>query len=96
MSSLIFRPIVTEKMTSLGEKNQYAFEVDIKANKIEVQKVIEKKFNVKVLSVRISNNKGKAKSQFTRKGKFDGRTKSWKKAFVTLRKEDKIEFFENI
>jgi large subunit ribosomal protein L23 len=96
MSKIIFRPIVTEKMTALAGKNQYAFDVDGRANKLEVQKAVEKIFNVKVESVRTTNIKGKAKSQMTRKGAFSGRTSNWKKAYVTLRAGDKIDFFEHV
>lgn len=94
--SIILRPIVTEKMTELETKRQYAFEVDRNANKIEIQKAIEKKFNVTVLSVRTINYKGKQKTQLTRRGRFSGKTAKWKKAIVTLKEGDKIEFFENI
>lgn len=94
--SIILRPIVTEKMTELEDKQQYAFEVDRNANKIEIQKAIEKKFNVTVLSVRTINYKGKQKTQLTRRGRFTGKTAKWKKAIVTLKEGDKIEFFENI
>ena len=96
MLSIIYRPIVTEKMTRLGEHGQYAFEVETKANKIDVLHAIEKKFNVKVESVRTMRIHGKTKAQMTRKGRFEGKTRHWKKAIVTLRKGDKIEFFENV
>ena len=52
MVSILVRPIITEKMTELGDKRQYAFEVPPSVNKIEVCKAVEKKFNVKVTSVR--------------------------------------------
>ena len=96
MISILCRPIVTEKMTALGEKGQYAFEVDFSANKIEVLHAIEKKFNVKVESIRTMTMKGKTKSQSTRKGIFKGKMRHWKKAIVTLQKGEKIEFFENV
>ncbi len=96
MMGILNKPIVTEKMTQLETQRQYAFEVDRKSNKIEIQKAIEKKFNVKVLSVRTINFKGKQKTQMTRRGRFSGKTAQWKKAIVTLKEGDKIEFFENI
>lgn len=95
-TGILLRPIVTEKMTELESKHQYAFEVERNANKIEIQKAIEKKFNVTVLSVRTINYKGKQKTQMTRRGRFTGKTSQWKKAIVTLKEGDKIEFFENI
>ena len=96
MKAILKRPIVTEKMTALQEKGQYAFEVDMQANKISIAQAVEKKFNVKVLDVRTSRHKGKTKSQMTRKGRFPGRTSAWKKAIVRLKEGDKIQFFQNV
>jgi len=96
MREILKRPLITEKMTSLEAKRQYAFEVDSEANKIEIAKAVEKKFRVKVESVRTMTQKGKAKSQLTRRGRFSGRTAHWKKAVVTLREGDKIEFVESV
>jgi large subunit ribosomal protein L23 len=96
MIGILVRPIITEKMTELGEKRQYAFEVPISVNKIEVGKAIEKKFNVKVTSIRTVLVKGKRKSQMTRRGRFEGHTKTWKKAIVTLKEGDKIDYFGNV
>ncbi len=96
MSSILRRPIVTEKMTALQEKGHYAFEVAPSANKIDIAKAVEKKFNVTVLSVRTQRLKGKVKSQMTKKGRFPGRTSSWKKAIVRLKEGDQIQFFENV
>jgi large subunit ribosomal protein L23 len=96
MIGILKRPIVTEKMTVLQEKGQYAFEVQPDANKIAIAKAVEKKFNVTVLSVRTSRHKGKSKSQLTRRGRFAGRTSQWKKAIVRLKEGDKIEFFQNV
>jgi large subunit ribosomal protein L23 len=96
MTGILKRPIVTEKMTALQEKGQYAFEVVLSANKIEIARAVEKKFNVTVLDVRTSRHKGKSKSQMTRKGRFAGRTPAWKKAIVRLKDGDKIQFFQNV
>ncbi len=96
MTGIIFRPIVTEKITGLQEGRQYAFEVDTAANKIEIARAVEKKFNVTVLSIRTMVQKGKSKSQLTRRGRFTGRTSHWKKAIVTLKEGEKIEFFQNV
>jgi large subunit ribosomal protein L23 len=96
MIGILVRPIITEKMTELGEKRQYAFEVPVTVNKIEVGKAIEKKFNVKVTSIRTVMVKGKRKSQMTRRGRFEGHTKTWKKAIVTLKEGDKIDYFGNV
>ncbi len=96
MIGILYRPIVTEKMTNLQEKGLYAFEVDPAANKIDIARAIEKKFSVTVTNVRTMNYKGKAKSQMTRRGAFRGRTPRFKKAIVTLKEGDKINLFENI
>jgi large subunit ribosomal protein L23 len=96
MIGILKRPIVTEKLTDLQDKGFYAFEVEKDANKIEIARAVEKKFNVTVVRVRTIRHKGKAKSQMTRKGRFAGRTPAWKKAIVRLKEGDKIELFENV
>lgn len=96
MVKILHRPLVTEKIVELKDQRQYAFEVEQGANKIEIMKAIEKKFNVTVTSVRTMNVKGKRRAQLTRRGRFEGRTAGWKKAIVTLKEGDKIEFFENV
>ena len=96
MIEILKRPIVTEKITALQDKGQYAFEVAITANKISIARAVEKKFHVTVLDVRTMRHKGKPKTQLTKKGRFAGRTASWKKAIVRLKEGDKIEFFQNV
>ena len=96
MIGIIYRPIVTEKITELQEKRQYAFEVDPTANKISIARAIAKKFNVTVTSVRTMNYKGKTRTQMTKRGRFTGKTSHFKKAVVTLKEGDKIEFYENV
>jgi large subunit ribosomal protein L23 len=95
MAEIIARPLLTEKMTRLQEARQYAFEVPASANKIEIGQAVQKKFKVTVTSVRTQRIKGKEKVQLTRRGRFAGRKRSWKKALVTLKAGDKIDFFEN-
>jgi large subunit ribosomal protein L23 len=95
MVGILLRPIITEKMTALGDARQYAFEVPLTSNKIEIGKAVEKKFNVTVNSVRTVRVKGKRKTQLTRRGRFEGWTKTWKKAIVTLKEGDKIDYFGN-
>jgi large subunit ribosomal protein L23 len=96
MPDIIAKPILTEKMTRLQEARQYAFEVPVSANKIDIERAVEKKFKVTVTSVRTQRIKGKEKVQLTRRGRFSGRQRSWKKALVTLKTGDKIDFFENV
>ena len=84
-------PKMTEKTLSLKEEaNQFAFEVDQRANKIQIKESIEKSFKVSVLKVRTMNVRGKKK----RLGRYQGRKSSWKKALVTLKEGDTIEYFE--
>jgi large subunit ribosomal protein L23 len=88
---IVRRPLVTEKSTQQKESsNQYAFEVDRKANKIEIQSAVEHLFKVKVVDVRTSNILGKIK----RMGRKYGKRPDWKKAIVTLKEGDRIDFFE--
>ena len=88
---IIRRPLVTEKSTRQKESDhQYAFEVRRDANKIEIQSAVERLFKVKVLQVRICNVLGKEK----RLGRKLGKRPDWKKAIVTLREGDRIDFFE--
>ncbi len=88
---IIIRPLVTEKISNLQEtENKVAFVVDRSANKIEIRKAVENKFNVQVKKVATINMKGKMK----RLGRFEGRRSNWKKAVVTLREGFTIDFFE--
>jgi large subunit ribosomal protein L23 len=96
MSAILKRPLITEKMTALADKRQYAFEVDLNANKIEIARAIEKKFNVTVESIRTIRSKGKRKSQMTKRGRIPGKRADFKKAIVTLKLDQKIDFFENV
>ena len=90
---LILRPLITEKATRLKEaSNTICFEVDRSANKIEIARAVTKLFGVKVESVRVANRDGKWK----RMGRFAGRRKAWKKAYVRLAPDQKIEFFEGV
>jgi large subunit ribosomal protein L23 len=88
---VIIRPLVTEKLSNLTEKqNQYGFVVSSEANKIEIKRAIEMKFGVKVKSVRTVNVLGKVKTL----GRFSGRRSNWKKAIVSLESGQKITLFE--
>jgi large subunit ribosomal protein L23 len=90
---IIQRPLITEKSNRQKEqRNQIAFIVNPKANKIEIRQAVEKLFKVKVLNVHTMNIVGKQK----RVGRFMGWTSDLKKAIVTLREGDRIEFFEGV
>jgi large subunit ribosomal protein L23 len=89
-------PMYTEKMANLQDSlNQYAFKVSKEANKIEIKDIVEKRFDVKVKSVRTMTVNGKMRQQMTRKGRFYGRRASWKKAIVTLESGQSLDLFEN-
>ena len=88
---VIREPKLTEKTLSLKEEvNQFAFSVDPRANKIQIKESIEKSFKVSVLKIRTMNVRGDKK----RLGRHEGRKSSWKKALVTLKEGETIEFFE--
>jgi len=89
---VILEPVVTEKSTrARQEKNQVSFVVARDATKIEIRNAVEKLFNVGVTAVRTMHVEGKMK----RLGRFQGRRASWKKAIVTLKEGQTIEFFEH-
>jgi large subunit ribosomal protein L23 len=90
---IIKRPVVTEKTGIQKEaSNQVTFEVDRKANRVEVRRAVERIFNVKVDEVRTMQVRGK----FKRRGRVLGKRRDWKKAIVTLRAGERIEFFEGV
>ena len=94
---ILIKPLVTEKMTILGEKlNRYGFIVDRSANKIEINAAVEQMYGVTVAEVNTVNYHGKKKSRYTKAGLLSGRANHYKKAFVTLAGEDKIDFYSNI
>lgn len=95
--NIIFKPIVTEKMTAMSEKfNRYAFVVDRKADKIQIKKAIEDLYGVEVESVNTLIQRGKDASRHTKSGLIKGRKNSYKKAIVQLKGEHTIDFFSNI
>ena len=94
---IIIKPIVTEKLTAQGEKlNRYGFIVDRKANKLQIKEEVEKLYNVSVASVNTVNYHGKRKSRYTKSGLLRGRENHYKKAFITVAGDDKIDFYANI
>ncbi len=94
---IIIKPIVTEKMTELGEKlNRFGFVVDKRANKLQIKSAVEEMYNVTVTSVNTMVYGGKTKSRYTKSGVITGRTNSYKKAIVTLAEGENIDFYSNI
>lgn len=91
MIDVLKRPIITEKAMKNSEQGQYVFEVVREANKLEIKKAVEHMFEVDVVSVRTAIIKGKNKVRMTRRGMMRGRTRTIKKAYVTLKAGQKIE-----
>ena len=90
---VIKRPLITEKTSIQKETaNQLTFEVDRKANRVEIKRAVENIFNVNVAGVRTMQVKGKVK----RRGRTLGKRRDWKKAIVTLMPGERIDFFEGV
>ena len=96
--AVIIKPLVTEKMTAMTEKmpNRFGFIVRPDANKLEIKKEVEALYNVKVVDVNTMKYQGKSKRRYTRSGLLTGRTNAYKKAIVTLKDGDTIDFYSNI
>ena len=90
---IVIRPLITEKTSIQKEvNNQITFEVDRRANRVEIKKAIENIFNVNVAGVRTMQVKGKTKQR----GRIVGKRRNWKKAIVTLMPGERIDFFEGV
>jgi len=95
---IIIKPIVTEKMTTITGKfpNRFGFRVSPDANKVEIRKAVEAMYQVTVVDVNTMNRSGKIKSRYSKSGVVSGRQDAYKKAIVTLKKGETIDFFSNI
>ena len=95
--NILIKPVITEKMTEQSETfNRFAFVVDRYANKIEIKKAVEETYDVTVESVRTMVCIGKKRTRGTKSGVISGRTKTYKKAIVSLSEGDTIDFYSNI
>jgi len=95
--SIIIKPVITEKMTAQGEKyNRYGFVVDSSANKVQIKNAVEKLYGVSVETVNTHNYIGKVKSRNTTQGLAIGRVNKSKKAIVTLKQGETIDFYASI
>jgi|SRR5574344_210259 large subunit ribosomal protein L23 len=94
----IIKPLVTEKMTKITEKqnNVFGFIVRPEANKLEIKKEVEGLYNVTVTSVNTIRYAGKRQSRYTKAGMVKGQRNAFKKAIVTLKDGDTIDFYSNI
>lgn len=94
---IVIKPLVTEKMNAISEKlNRFGFIVRPEANKLEIKSAIEALYNVTVVNVNTIRYSGKNKSRYTKAGVINGRTNAYKKAVVTLKEGDTIDFYSNI
>jgi large subunit ribosomal protein L23 len=97
MQTIIRKPLITEKATLASEKfNRFSFEVDKKANKIEIKNAVEKMYGVHVTDVRtLTYGGGKSSVKYTNKGIVEQKSKQWKKAVVTVADGETIDLFNN-
>lgn len=101
---ILVKPLLTEKMTRLTERmaahktprGRYGFIVHRDANRIEIARAVEARYNVTVVSVNTMRYMGKRRSRYTKQGYLQGRTDAYKKAIVTLKPGDTIDFYGNI
>ena len=96
--AFIVKPLVTEKMTNITEKqpNRYGFVVRPEANKLQIKAEIEGLYNVTVVDVNTINYAGKRSSRYTKAGLIRGQKNAFKKAIVTVKDGDMIDFYSNI
>jgi len=94
--SILVRPLVTEKVSALNEKGKYGFIVDIGANKVEIKQAVQKMYGVNVQHVNTINVMGKRKVRYTKAGVVEGRKPNFKKAIVTLKEGEVIDFYNNV
>jgi large subunit ribosomal protein L23 len=96
-TEILTRPIITEKSTHLGNRlNTYVFKVACQANKLEIKKAVEQYYNVQVAAVSTAVIPGKSKTRYTKKGLAKGMKAPYKKAYVTLKEGEAIDFYGNI
>ena len=94
---ILVKPLITEKMSLLSEnKGQYGFRVALTATKPEIKAEIEKMYSVEVAKIRTLVVAGKRKTRFTKSGVSNGKTNNYKKAIVSLKDGQSIDFYENI
>ena len=96
--AFIIKPLVTEKMTKITEKrpNRYGFIVKPEANKLQIKEEVESLYNVTVVDVNTLRYAGKRSQRYTKAGLIKGQTAAFKKAIVTLKEGEEIDFYSNI
>lgn len=95
-TQIILRPVISEKSMDQSTVNKYTFAVADDANKMQIKDAVEELFKVTVTHVNVMTTKRKEKSRNRRRGRQVGYTSPWKKAVVTIKAGDSIEFFEGV
>ena len=94
--SLLSKPLITEKVSALNEKGVYGLIVDKRANKVEIKKAVENTYGVTVQRVNTLRYAGKKKTRYIKTGVTRGQRPAYKKALVTLKAGEVIDFYSNI
>jgi large subunit ribosomal protein L23 len=95
-TQIVLRPVISEKSMDQTNKHKYTFAVADDANKLQIKDAVQALFKVTVLDVNVLTAKRKEKSRNRRRGRQVGYTSPWKKAVVTVKAGDSIEFFEGV
>jgi large subunit ribosomal protein L23 len=95
-AQVVLRPVISEKSMDHTQRGKYTFAVHDDANKVQIKAAVEELFKVTVLDVNVLTTKSKEKVRNRRRGRTVGRTSPWKKAIVTVKPGDSIEFFEGV
>ena len=95
-TQIVLRPVISEKSMDQSTVNKYTFAVADEANKLQIKAAVEELFKVTVTNVNVLTTKRKEKSRNRRRGRQVGYTSPWKKAVVTIKAGDSIEFFEGV
>jgi large subunit ribosomal protein L23 len=95
-TQIVLRPVISEKSMDQSTVNKYTFAVADDANKMQIKSAVEELFKVTVVNVNVLTTKRKEKSRNRRRGRQVGYTSPWKKAVVTVKAGDSIEFFEGV
>ncbi len=95
-TQIVLRPVISEKSMDQSTVNKYTFAVADDANKMQIKDAVEELFKVTVTNVNVMTTKRKEKSRNRRRGRQVGYTSPWKKAVVTIKAGDSIEFFEGV
>ena len=94
--AFIIKPLVTEKMTKITDKQPNRYVVRPEADKLQIKKEVESLYNVTVVDVNTARYAGKRLSRYTKAGLIKGQKNAFKKAIVTLKEGETIDFYSNI